>query len=288
MSGEAASDAGRASAGLEAKAARRTEVERALGRLFEVMERLLGEGGCPWDREQSPRSLRPYLLEETYELLEALDREDEAAIHEELGDVLYQVYFQAALFERQGRFGLASVARAMADKLVRRHPHVFEEHRARSAQQARAAWDAVKRAERGARGGEPASALDGVPKALPALARAQKLQARAARRGFDWRSIEGVLAKLDEERAELEEALAGGEAQRVHEEVGDLLFTLVNLARFAGVDAEEALREANARFERRFRDVERQAQRSGRALEEATLEELEAMWQEAKRRPDGA
>jgi MazG family protein len=259
------------------------DVERALGELHRVMERLLGEGGCPWDREQTPDSLRPFLLEETYELLDALDRGDAAGIREELGDVLYQVYFHAALFRRRGDFGLAGVARGMADKLVRRHPHVFGDAEATSAGQVRRSWDQLKKAERESATGAAASVLDGVPVALPALSRAQKIQQRAARTGFDWPGIEGVLAKLEEERREVEEALESGDPAEVTAEIGDLLFTVVNLARFAGVGAEEALRGANARFDLRFRRVEALARERGSSPDALDLEALEELWQQAKR-----
>ncbi|GIW73432.1 MAG: hypothetical protein KatS3mg102_2974 [Planctomycetota bacterium] len=300
---EQRAETGAAAPAVETAPAEAGAAAAALGELVAVVERLLGETGCPWDRRQTPQSLRSYLLEETYELLDALDRQDTAAVEEELGDLLYQIVFQAALFRRRGAFGLAEVARGVAAKLRRRHPHVFGTTLPGGAGSGPAAakeaavrsegerWAALKRAERsaaagggaGGRGGAAAaSALDGVPGALPALARAEKLQARAAAVGFDWPSLAGVLAKLDEERRELAAALDSGERERVAAELGDLLFTVVNLARFVGVGAEDALREAAGRFERRFRALEAAARAEGSEPAALDLESLERLWQRAK------
>lgn len=261
-----------------------------MSRLVSLVARLRGEGGCPWDRAQTRESLRRYVLEEAYEVVDAIDGGDAAKIREELGDLLFQVVLQSQLASERGEFDLAAVARTLAEKLVRRHPHVFstgEKIVLRQAQDARCEkaeaerrWEAQKQAERRQ---SPPSALDGVPAALPALARAQKVQERAARTGFDWEKIADVLAKLDEERRELDDALAQGRAAEIEHELGDLLFSAVNLARFAGKSAEDALRAATRRFERRFSSMEEAAARAGRALRDMSLAEMDALWEEAKR-----
>jgi MazG family protein len=254
-----------------------------VARLCAILARLRGPGGCPWDREQTLRTLKSHLLEETYELLEAMDGGDPEAHAEELGDVLLQVVFQARLREERGDSGLDDVAHRLADKLVRRHPHVFGGACAPDSAAALRNWEAIKRAEKPAGGASgPRSAMDGVPAALPALARAQRLQGKAARRGFDWPDAEGVEAKLQEEQAELAAARAAADAEAVRHEAGDLLFTVVNLCRFLQVDAEEALQAANARFSRRFRGVERRAAAAGRDLRDCTMAEMDAWWEEAK------
>jgi tetrapyrrole methylase family protein/MazG family protein len=241
------------------------------------MDRLRGEGGCPWDRVQTQSSLRAYLLEEAYELLEVLDEEDDAKVREELGDLLLQVVFHARIAEEYpngARYDLGDVASGIADKLVRRHPHVFETGQSLSSpEQVQVAWAEHKRRE------GRKSVLDGVPRALPALLRAQRIQTKAATVGFDWPSTDGPLAKLDEELAELRVEVEAGDHARIGEELGDLLFSLVNLARHLDVEAEHVLREAGARFEQRFRHVETQ----GGDLKALSLEELEALWQAAKR-----
>ncbi|MEM1023301.1 MAG: nucleoside triphosphate pyrophosphohydrolase [Myxococcota bacterium] len=249
-----------------------------LKRLVAVMARLRGPGGCPWDQEQTLRSLSPYLLEETYELLEAIDAQDPEAHREELGDVLLQVVFQARIREEEGAFGLEDVAKGIADKMVRRHPHVFSDGRAETSEEVVRAWEAIKDQEKS----ERASVMDGVPTALPSLALSQKLQLRAARVGFDWTQVEDVLAKLEEELEELHHARAQGDREGTEAEVGDLLFSVVNLARHLGVSAEDALRGSARRFERRFREVERRLDDQGRSPAEASLAELDELWDEVK------
>ena len=249
-----------------------------------ILARLRGPGGCPWDREQNLRTLKSNLIEEAYELLEAMDGDDVAAHAEELGDVLLQVVFQAQIREEQGLFGLDDVAHGLADKLVRRHPHVFGNVQVDGSEAVLRNWEAIKRTEKPpATPDRPRSSLDGVPAALPALARAQRIQSKAARNGFDWPDVTGPEAKLVEERAELEAARAAGDSEAVRHEVGDLLFTLVNLCRFLKVDAEEALQAANNRFARRFREVERQATVGGRDMHACSMAELDAFWDAAKR-----
>lgn len=246
-----------------------------LRRILAVMDRLRGEGGCPWDRAQTPHTLRGYLLEETYELLEALDEEDAQGVREELGDVLFQVVFHARIAEELDEpYHLGDVATGIARKLHRRHPHVFAEPgRLEHPEQVLTEWEQLKRQE------GRKSVLEGVPRALPALLRAQRVQEKASRVGFDWTDVSGPLEKLDEELAEVKEALANGSRDEVAAELGDLAFSLVNLARHLDVNLEDALRESTAKFERRFRHVERQ-QPDLRGLD---LEALEALWQAAKR-----
>ena len=253
----------------------------ALERLLAVMARLRGPGGCPWDREQTLASLRPYVLEETYEVLEAIDAGDDRAHREELGDLLLQIVFQARIAEEEGRFSFADVADAIHDKLVSRHPHVFGDADAKDADAVLRQWAALKRKENEAKGGGR-SALEGVPREMPALARADRLTEKASRIGFDWPDAAGARAKVEEEIAELDEAIAGGDPAAIEHEVGDALFALANLARKLGVPPEEALRGALARFVGRFGHVERELTRRGIPHGEATLSQMDELWNEAK------
>lgn len=249
-------------------------------RLVEVMRRLRAPGGCPWDREQTLRTLKPCLLEETYELLEAMDGGDLALHVEELGDVLLQVVFQCAIREEEGLFSFNDVAVALADKLVHRHPHVFGEVAVSSSGEVLRNWEAIKQTEKGKKPGR--SAIDGVPATLPALLKAQRTQAKAARVGFDWKDASGPTEKIAEELAELREAVASGDKQAVADEVGDLLFSVVNTCRFIDVDAEGALEAANKKFSRRFREVERRVREQGKSLKSCTLAEMDAVWDAVK------
>ncbi len=253
-----------------------------MARLCAIMARLRGPGGCPWDREQDLSSLKPHLLEEAYELLETMDGADLAAHAEELGDVLLQVVFQARIREEQGQFSLDDVAHGLAEKLVRRHPHVFGDVQVDDSAAVLRNWEAIKRTEKKSTVDGSRSALDGVPIALPALARAQRMQSKASRCGFDWPDVAGVEAKLTEELAELEAARKSGDAEAVRSEVGDLLFTVVNLCRFLKIDAEDALQATSSRFARRFREVERRVAADGRDLRHCTLDELDVYWEAAK------
>jgi MazG family protein len=257
-----------------------------LERLLAIMARLRDpEQGCPWDREQTFASIAPYTVEEAYEVAEAIQHGDSAALRDELGDLLFQVVFHARLAEEAGLFAFADVARAIADKLVRRHPHVFLGARVESAQALRQAWEAHKAAERQGRlpPGGRASQVDGVSVALPALVRAAKLQKRAAGVGFDWPDADGVLDKVAEELAELRAARAASESPaRQEAELGDLLFSCVNLARHLGIDPETALRQANTRFEARFRRMEDLLAEHGREPPAASLAEMDAAWEQAK------
>jgi ATP diphosphatase len=252
-------------------------------RLLEIMAQLRHpQTGCPWDREQSFATIAPYTIEEAYEVADAIARQDLAALPDELGDLLFQVVYHSRLAEEEGHFAFAHVARAIADKMVRRHPHVFGDEAARTAAAQTDAWEAQKAGERRAR--DEHGALAGVPVGLPALTRAEKLTKRAARVGFDWPDAAAVLEKLDEEVAELRAELPGADPARLADELGDMLFVLANLARKLKLDPEACLRGATDKFERRFGYIEMALAEKGRAPNEATLEEMEALWQEAKGR----
>jgi tetrapyrrole methylase family protein/MazG family protein/ATP diphosphatase len=260
------------------------ETPRTFEALVALMDRLREPGGCPWDREQTYSTLRGYLLEECYEVVEALDRGDGAELCEELGDLLFQIVFLSRLGAEEGKFTAADVVRGIADKIVRRHPHVFAEERADTTDEVLRKWEEIKRKEKEAAGiaREDSSALAGVPRALPALQKAQRLGTKAARVGFDWRSIDGVLEKVEEEIGELREALARRDGDATREELGDLLFALVMLGRHAGVDAEEALERTNRKFVERFGAVERSLRERGIAVAEAGPALLDELWNEAK------
>ncbi len=262
----------------------------SLERLLAVMARLRDrDGGCPWDIEQSYETIAPYTIEEAYEVADAIERRDFEGLKEELGDLLLQVVYHARMAEEERRFDFEAVAAAIADKMIRRHPHVFGDESVETAAAQTLAWEDQKAAERAAKAGggngaEPASVLDGVPLALPALTRAEKLQKRAARIRFDWPQALRVFEKIEEELAEIKEEMAGKERPvKLEEEVGDLLFTVANLARHLGVDPETALRGCNAKFERRFRWIERDYAARDENPAEAPLDELEEAWQRAKR-----
>ncbi|MGD9386869.1 MAG: nucleoside triphosphate pyrophosphohydrolase [Gammaproteobacteria bacterium] len=255
---------------------------KAMDDLLQVMARLRDpEHGCPWDREQDFSTIAPYTLEEAYEVADAIERGDLAALREELGDLLFQVVFHARMAEERGAFDFESVAAGLATKMRRRHPHVFGTARVSDAAAQTEAWEAHKARERAAR---RQGALDDVPLGLPALARAQKLGRRAARTGFDWPDAAGVLAKVDEERVELAQALADAASapEAAEEELGDLLFTLTNLARHLEIDAEGALRRATLKFEQRFRALEARLAEQGRRAEDVGGDVLERLWAEVK------
>jgi MazG family protein len=258
-----------------------SRAQAALERLLSIMERLRGPQGCPWDREQTLRTLRPYVLEETYEVLEAIDAGDAREHCAELGDLLLQIVFQAQLRKEEGAFEFADVADAISDKLVSRHPHVFGDSDAKDAEAVLRQWAALKREERKKKGGGQ-SVLEGVPKEMPALARADRLTEKASRIGFDWPDAAGARAKLAEELGELDEAIAGGDAAAIEHELGDTLFAAANLARKLGVAPEEALRGTLARFIARFNHIERELARRGVPYGQATLAEMDLLWDEAK------
>lgn len=257
----------------------------SMDRLLEIMVALRDPaGGCPWDREQDFASIAPYTIEEAYEVADAIARGDMQALHEELGDLLFQVVFHARMGEEQGAFSFDDVARAIGDKLERRHPHVFGDETIESADEQSHAWEAHKRAERAARRrGKARSALDGVRGGRPALEHAAALQRAAAAVGFDWSATREVFAKLREELDELDQALTRPDRHdEAVEELGDVLFSCVNLARHLGCDADITLRRASSKFERRFRRLERSMAEQGKTLDDATLEEMDALWDSGK------
>jgi MazG family protein len=265
----------------------RTLAKRTFQDLVELMARLRAPDGCPWDREQDSRSLRTYLLEEAYEVLDAIETDDARSLQDELGDLLLQVIFHAQIAREQGRFSIDDVLTRLHDKLVRRHPHVFGTTEVESAQQVVTNWEALKAAERRPHeqpAEEDDSVLAGVSRSLPASLQAYQLTRRAARVGFDWARPEDVLAKLEEEVAELRAAAATGNRNRLEDEVGDLLFVVVNLARKLGFDPEVALRRTNHKFVERFGAIEQELSKQGKRIEDATLEEMDALWERSKRR----
>ena len=263
---------------------------REFARLLDIMARLRNpEGGCPWDLEQNFRTIAPYTIEEAYEVADAIERDNMKDLREELGDLLFQVAFHSQMATETGAFDAADVASAISEKMVRRHPHVFEASDNRSSDEQIAAWEVMKAEERAAKDGGPdkASALDGVALPLPALMRAEKLQKRAARTGFDWTEPEPIFDKLAEETDELKEAMASGDADAIMDEMGDLLFVAANLARRLDVDPEVALRRANAKFERRFRAMEHLAEQRGEDFAALDLDSQEALWQSVKKTEAG-
>jgi len=276
------------------------EALTAIDRLIAIMTMLRDkQHGCPWDLEQTIKSLLPYTLEEVYEVADAIENNDLVELEDELGDLLFQVIFYAQIAKEQGAFDFQDIATAITDKLVRRHPHVFPDGDVEkfgiqqdiSAQQVVVNWEAIKeleREEKRKKGGEQVaqeveSILDDLPRALPAMERARKLQKRAAQVGFDWAEIAPVLEKLKEEVAEFEEALASGDLERMSDELGDVLFATINLARHSKIEPEVALRSTNQRFETRFKWIEAALSQQGKVFKDANLEELDALWDQAKK-----
>jgi MazG family protein len=255
---------------------------RKFQKLIEIMARLRAPGGCPWDREQTFESIKPYMLEETYEVLDAIDRRDWDELRSELGDFMLQAVFFAQMAAEEKLFDIGDSLDAINEKLVRRHPHVFADETAETGDDVKKRWDEIKAEERKQKKEAPQGLLDSVPRALPALVEAQQITSRAARVGFDWQNTAEVLAKLDEERAEFSEACERGTHDQIEDELGDLLFVLVNLARFVKVDPEQALRRTNAKFRQRFGHVERRLAAQDKTVKGTPIEELEALWQEAK------
>ncbi len=252
--------------------------------LLDIMARLRDpDGGCPWDLEQDFASIAPYTIEEAYEVADAIERGNMDDLKDELGDLLLQVVFHAQMAKEEGRFDFSGVVQAICEKMTRRHPHVFGDEEQRSAGAVKGRWEEIKAEEKAAKGLAQTSILDDVPLALPALARAVKLQNRAARVGFDWPDTSLVIDKLNEEMLELSAEVAkGGDADRLEDELGDLLFVYANLARHMKVDPEAALRRANAKFRRRFGRIEEKLAERGLTPEQSTLEEMDALWNEAK------
>ncbi len=252
-------------------------------RLVEIMVRLRSAEGCPWDRAQNFDSIKPYVLEETYEVIDAIEARDWRSLAEELGDLMLQSVFFAQMGAEAGKFSIEDSLDAIVEKLIRRHPHVFGAGDAKTPEEVKERWDEIKRDEDRDKGRAEAGLLDRVPRVLPALMEAQQLTARAARVGFDWENADQVLLKLDEELKELAEARRQDLREEVEQEIGDLLFVLVNLARLLKVDAEQALRGTNAKFRGRFGYLERKLAAKGKPLEQATLAEMDSLWEEAKK-----
>jgi MazG family protein len=250
--------------------------------LVEIMARLRAPGGCPWDREQNFDSIKPYTVEETYEVLDAIDKRDWTSLSEELGDFVLQAVFYAQMASEQGLFSIEDSLETICRKLIRRHPHVFAGGDAKTSGAVKARWDQIKAEEKRERGAQPGGLLEGIPRAMPALIEAQHISSKAADAGFDWENISQVITKVHEELAELQSARNGRPQSEIESEVGDLLFTIVNLARFLNVDPEQALRATNAKFRRRFAHVEKGLAGRGKSFSQSTLDEMEALWQEAK------
>jgi len=256
----------------------------AFKKLTEIVDTLMAENGCPWDIVQTRESLKPFLVEEVYETLEALDGNNPDEIKEELGDLLYQILFHAKISEKKNEFNINDVVESISDKMVHRHPHVFKKENLQTPEEVLIQWEEIKSKEKGK--ADRQSVLDGIPLRLPGLLRAQKLQKKAAKNGFDWDKIADVFDKLDEEVAEFKEAVLSGKEKDMTEELGDILFVLVNIAKFKKIDAEEALRATNNKFIKRFQHIESEVAKRGKTLKETPLEEMEKYWQQAKR-PSG-
>ena len=251
-------------------------------KLVSIMARLRGPGGCPWDREQNFDTIKPYLLEETYEVMDAIDARDWTELADELGDLMLQAVFFAQMASEAGRFRIEDSLDAITNKLVRRHPHIFSDAEAQTAEDVKKRWDEIKKEEKQAKQESPKLLLESVPRSTPALVEAQQISSRAARAGFDWENIDQVIDKLHEELEELRQAREGSSHEEVEHEIGDILFVIVNIARFAQVDPEQALRKSNGKFRRRFAHVERSLLARGRQLADSNIAEMEQLWQEAK------
>ncbi len=262
------------------------DIGNAVERLATIMQRLRAPGGCPWDREQNLKSLRPYLIEEAYEVLEEMDRVSEGGpwgpLAEELGDLLFQIVFHSHLASEQKHFDLSQVANAISDKLERRHPHVFGDGAANTTTQVLENWARLKAEERKKKNGHVGSVLDGVPKDAPGLQRAERLTEKASRIGFDWPDVSGVVAKLQEELGEFDEAMANKDKAAIEHELGDVFFSLANLARHLNIAPEDAMRAANQRFTTRFHVVEKGLEKQGVRFGEASLDQMNSLWDEAK------
>jgi tetrapyrrole methylase family protein/MazG family protein len=254
-------------------------MKRSFDELVRLMTRLRGPDGCPWDRKQTLPDLKPFVIEEAYEVVDAIDQNDRDALREELGDMLLEAVFVAEITREEGSFDIYDSITAIHDKLVRRHPHVFGDVIAGDAEEVLVNWEKLKQEERKA---ENKSLLSGVPRSLPALLKASRLTEKASRVGFDWRRTEDVLEKLDEELAEFREAVASGDAVRMQDELGDILFTIANVARKAELNPEEALQSTNRKFTSRFAWMEQHVRERGQNLDQLTLEEMDRLWDEAK------
>ena len=248
--------------------------------LLKIVDTLMGESGCPWDKVQTRESLKPYLVEETYEVLEALDTNDPEKIKDELGDLLYQILFHSKISSLNGEFSFRDVLDSLGEKMVRRHPHVFKEKEFNTPEQVVKQWEEIKRDEKGR--SNQKSIFDNIPINLPSLPKAQKLQKKAAKEGFDWNRIDDVFDKLDEEITEFKEAVLKKKSVDIQSEIGDIIFVITNIARFYKVDAEEALRSTNNKFTKRFQYIEQKIKEKGGDFKDFSLKEMERYWQEAK------
>jgi MazG family protein len=264
----------------------------AFARLVEIMAQLRAPGGCPWDREQNFDTIKPYLLEEAYEVMDAIDARDWDGLADELGDLLLQPVFFAQMAQEEGLFDIADTLNAINSKLIRRHPHIFATGDAKTADHVKRRWDEIKAEEKlsgaEAKPAKPKGLLDGIPRSAPALVEAQQVASRAAGVGFDWENVDQVFEKLNEETRELHAARNAADGEEIENEIGDMLFVIVNIARFLKVDPEQALRKTNAKFRRRFGHVENGLAARGKSVREATIEEMEALWQNAKAREQNA
>jgi tetrapyrrole methylase family protein/MazG family protein len=248
--------------------------------LLDIMSALRGEKGCPWDKEQTRESLKPFIVEEAYEVLEAIDEKDPEAIKEELGDLLFQIVFQCQVAKERGEFEMSDVITGIGEKMIARHPHVFGDADYKTPAEVLVHWEAQKKKE----GKQRESLLDGVPKTMPSLLRAHRLQDRASRVGFDWEKVENVLKKLEEELQEFRDALSSKRQGEIEDELGDIFFVLVNISRFVGINPEDALRKTISKFISRFRYIEMTAAEEGKKLSDMTLAEMDALWDEAKKK----
>jgi tetrapyrrole methylase family protein/MazG family protein len=262
-----------------------------LEKLAGLVERLRSDNGCPWDKEQTRETLKPMLIEEAYEVLDALDAEDPVELKEELGDLLFQIVFHAQIAKEREEFDLADIIDRSHEKMIRRHPHIFGDADLKTAEDVLKNWEDIKAAEKGipssSRPESERSLLDGIPSKLPAMHRAYQMTAKASRVGFDWPRLEDILVKMREEASELMEAQSGQDSSKIADEVGDLLFVAVNVARFLGIDPETALGRSNRKFYDRFRYVESAVKQQGRQMKDASLAEMDALWEEAKDRLPG-
>ncbi|MBT3513729.1 MAG: nucleoside triphosphate pyrophosphohydrolase [Nitrospina sp.] len=256
------------------------EILNSFSKLIKITDTLMGEDGCPWDKVQTRESLKPYLVEETYEVLEALDTNDPEKIKDELGDLLYQILFHSKISSMNGEFDFRDVLNNLSEKMVRRHPHVFKTKELNTPDQVVEQWEEIKKNEKGQ--ANKKSILDNIPKNLPSLIRAQKIQKKATKEGFDWDQINDVFEKLDEEVIEFKEAVLQKKNVDIKNEIGDIIFVITNIAKFYKVDAEEALRSTNNKFIKRFQYIEKKIQEKGKVLKDCPLEEMEFYWQEAK------
>jgi len=259
-----------------------SETLNSLSKLIKITETLMGDDGCPWDKVQTRESLKPYLVEETYEVLEALDENDPEKIKDELGDLLYQILFHSKISSLKGEFNFRDVIDNLSEKMVRRHPHVFKGGKLNTPDQVIGQWEEIKNKENNKVNQK--SILDSIPINLPSLIKAQKLQKKAAKEGFDWEQINDVFDKLDEEIKEFKEAVLKKKNTDIQSEIGDIIFVITNIAKFYKIDAEEALRSTNKKFIKRFQYIEKKIEEKGETLKDCPLEEMERYWQEAKNR----